>query len=695
MLVELMGMGARMTPPRELPASARWVWAALRAGLITSVHVPVGIAIVKLVPTLWAGYPMLVLPLLLTGPLAAGRLGFRDAWRAAALAGIVSGLVTACSLATALYAFGDWWWGMTSAAGAPPMPPIPRIMVLPTEYLTWAQQDILFFEPLVATTLGLLAWAIRAWSAKLHLNVGALLPTSLGSRLRLAFMTLTVFGLAGGMVGFGMIEDMHLRTHRVQLRADWQRQLGSARDILDDELHERLTGTAEPDLEAASARAERVERIYQVLRSTAPRPGLSVGRDDLVAVFNEYQPLLAAAEVAIHAYHASISNAAVDPTLQPDVAPLVDAITSLGKAQHRVDADLTELLAGSDLTHHQRLIALMGLVGLVAGLGLWTGERTLEAIGAPLAVLAAHMRRVARGDFARRVPDRGPEELRQLGESVNQMTADLARLYAVEREHRSTAEAIATRERELTSTKELWANTLVHDLKNPLALIVGWAEVLEHCQASSAAAERQEALEQLRHSTKMLEDLVEDVNDSFRLESGALPIHRTVARPGELLWTALTEYHGLERGVPDVRVASGLAPVVADTRLVGRVLHNLIGNAYKHGGPAARVVLTAERGDGVVRFVVDDDGPGIPGGERDRVFDRFIQGPSATRGSGLGLAFCKLVIHQLGGRIWADSAPLGGARIAFELPQAPAELPARRDPMESPDDTARLESRVA
>jgi signal transduction histidine kinase len=140
----------------------------------------------------------------------------------------------------------------------------------------------------------------------------------------------------------------------------------------------------------------------------------------------------------------------------------------------------------------------------------------------------------------------------------------------------------------------------------------------------------------------------------------------------------------------------GVGPVLADMRLVGRVLHNLIGNAYKHGGADARVALVAEavptgegtNGASVVRFAVDDDGRGIPEGERECVFERFIQGEGAARGSGLGLAFCKLVIEQLGGRIWADSSPFGGTRIAFELPCARTQPVPQLGPPAPPDDAA-------
>lgn len=660
-----------MTRQRGTTTAAPWVRAGLRSGLLTSLQVPVGILLVALIPALWSAYPTLVLPLLLTGPLAVHRLRLPNALGAAALAGLISGTIAAGSLALAWALLGDWYWMMTSAAGAPPMPPLPRIMVLPTDLLTWAHQDILFLQPLLAVVLGLVAWSMGPLSRKRGPHVSRLLPHSLSGRLRLAFGTLTLLTMALGMIGFGMIEEMHVRTHRIQLRADWQRQLGIARSTLDEDLALYLQGASHADPAARAARADNVDRIYQALRSPAQRPGLSARPEDVVAVLSGYRSALDQAEAAHQAYRDASHDATAERTL------LVEAISALGALQRTVEADLAATLASSDLTHHQRLIAVMALVGAIAGLGIWTGGRVLQAIGEPLAVLGAHLGRVARGDFSRRVPTGGPKELRHLGESVNRMTTDLARLYDAERERRAMAEAMATREQELSAAKEFWTNTLVHDLKNPLAMIVGWTDLLEYGRDGDLAPEQHEALQQIRRSAGLLEDLVADINDSFRLQAVALPIHRQSVRPGELLWTAVTEYRGLDRTAPDVRVAGGLAPVVADTRLVGRVLHNLIGNAYKHGGAGARVAVVAEAADGAVRFAVDDDGPGIPEGERERVFERFIQGSSAAHGSGLGLAFCKLVVEQLGGRIWADSSPLGGTRIAFELPPAPTEVPAR------------------
>jgi signal transduction histidine kinase len=635
-----------------------------RAGLAAGLPVPLGIVAVKLVPGLWAGYPLLLLPLVLAGPLAVRRLRLANAARAALLAGLVSGLIAAASLALALALFGDWFWALTSAAAAPPMPPLPRIMVLPTAWLTWAHQDILVFQPVLALLLGLFAWAARPVLSGLSRPLAGALPRSLGGRLRLAFGTLIALTLLLGVAGFGMIEEMHLRTHRVQLRADWQRQLGLARTALDEELAVRLGEPGQADPVSSAARLEQVQRVYQAVGSPTPRPGISVGRDDVVAVLNGYRPLLDEAVAAQQAFQA----AADDPSAS--TARLIESIAALGRLQRAVELDLADVLSGSDLTHHQRLIVVMVLVGLIAGAGLWTGERVLEAVGAPLALLGTHLRRVARGDFGRRVAVRGPDELRQLGDSVNEMTADLARLYAVERERRAMAEAVATREHELSAAKEFWTNTLVHDLKSPLTLIAGWSDLLER---EPLPSHQQEAVQQIQLGVQMLEDLVADINDSFRLQADALPIRRAPIAPVELLQTAVAECRRLDRPAPAVQVADGLGLVLADARLVGRVLHNLIGNAYKHAGSGATVVLVAETGDGVVRFAVDDDGPGIPPAERERIFERFMQGVGAAHGSGLGLAFCRLVMQQLGGRIWAETSPRGGTRIAFELPSSPAE----------------------
>lgn len=664
----------------DLGHAGWWLARGLRVGAAASLHVPIAIVLVTAVPAIRPVYPLMLLPLLLAGPVASRRLPlWPTGLAAAAAAGAVSGAVAAGSLAAAHMLTGAWYWGLTAAAGAPPMPQLPRITLLPTEWLTWAQQDVLFLQPVLAAALaaggrllaagGRLAVSLMRLAGQRHpptLATDRLLPRSLGGRLRLAFGTLILLTLALGMVGFGMIEEMHVRVHRLQLQVAWQRELGEARTLLDGELDAVLTAARRWDVSVAGSGGEVVDAIYARLGSPMPWPGLSAGRDDAARLAERYRPLLDRAVAAQRAFRASGG----------DPARLREAVAALGMLQQAVDADTVTALADIDLSHHERLIVVMAIVGLIAALGLWTGERMLAAIGDPLVALGAHVKRVACGDFQRRLPAHGPDELRQLGQALNQMTADLARLYDAERERRALAEAIAHHERELWAAREFWTNTLVHDLKAPLGLIVGWAELLAAGRHGRLAPAQDLAVQQIRAAADALNDLVTDINESFRLQTEGPPIKRTAVAPAELLHAVVEKYRGLDRLAPDVRLAGSVPPALADGHLVGRVLHNLIGNAYKHAGGRARVVVCAEAVGGAVRFAVEDDGPGIPPCDRARVFERFAQGQSAVGGSGLGLAFCKLVVERLDGRIWAEASPLGGARIVFDLPAA-ASVPER------------------
>lgn len=664
-----------MAHRRRSAGAVAWVRHGLTVGLATSVQVPLVILLSLLLDELRFAYPLVLLPLLVAGPVAVKRRTGRVVIRAAALAGLVSATVASVSLAFGMRLTGNMSWGLTSAAAAPPMPVLPRVALLPLEWMTWPQQDILVFQPILAVLLGLVTLGAASVVRFAANRSSHFLPRSLAGRLRWAFGVLTALTLVLGAVGFGMIEEIHFRIHRLQLQGTWDREVSAARSLLDADLAARLAAPAQNAPAPSSQSGEAIAAIFARLASTAQKPGVSVSSDGVAALLNRYQPLLDDAVSTHAAYRAS----------DGDMNLLFAASVALGRLDQAVATDVDDLLKGSDRAHHERLILVMVLVAVVASIGLWTGERIVETIASPLAVLGRQLQRVARGDFSDRVPDQGPEEFGALGRAVNDMTCDLARLYAVECERRASAEALATREHELSAAKEFWANTLVHDLKGPLSLIAGWSELLEHGHHGRLDPSQAEAIRQLQNAAHALDDLVADINDSFRLQADALPMHRTALDPGDLLQSAITACRGPDRSAPDLRVAPGLDPVQADARLIGRVLHNLIGNAFKHAGAAARVVLVAEPTEDAVLFAVDDDGPGIPADDRERVFERFIQGTSAipgrsvSHGSGLGLAFCKLVIDQLGGTIWADASPRGGTRIAFKLPLAPADL-ARMSP---------------
>jgi signal transduction histidine kinase len=119
-------------------------------------------------------------------------------------------------------------------------------------------------------------------------------------------------------------------------------------------------------------------------------------------------------------------------------------------------------------------------------------------------------------------------------------------------------------------------------------------------------------------------------------------------------------------------VLEGLPPARIDRSLVERVLQNLIGNAVKFTPQQGTIRVTADLdpdsyGDWLIFFVYNT-GEGIPLDLQERLFDKFTTGTQEGRGSGLGLAFCKMVVEAHGGRIWVESTPGQDATFAFTLP---------------------------
>jgi signal transduction histidine kinase len=226
-----------------------------------------------------------------------------------------------------------------------------------------------------------------------------------------------------------------------------------------------------------------------------------------------------------------------------------------------------------------------------------------------------------------------------------------------------------TEERSLSNLRDDLTSTMVHDLRNPLTVIQSALELLE-----VDADSQSQVLPIMRQGLQRMLNLVTSILDVNRLESGQMPLEREpTLLPGfvdEIL--AVQKVLADEKSVQLQNDLNGsLPPVTIDTELIGRVLQNLIGNAIKFT-PAGGAVHVSARPDTVdVRRVVvsvRDTGPGLPAEVQTRLFQKFVRGAGPGRGSGLGLAFCRLAVEAHGGRIWADSAPGQGAAFHFTLP---------------------------
>ena len=264
----------------------------------------------------------------------------------------------------------------------------------------------------------------------------------------------------------------------------------------------------------------------------------------------------------------------------------------------------------------------------------------------PLRRMAASAGEVSAGDLTPRLDEelRAAPEVRSLAAGFNQMLDRLDLAFSRQRRFVSDAS---------------------HELRTPLTALRGQIEVLARDSEPSAEEVRRVEATMLSELARV-ERLVEELLALARLDEGTGPQRRQVDLAELLRELAATQPGGVELG------ETAVGQIDADPELLARVVRNLLANARRHAGDSGRVALSATASENQVTVAVDDDGPGVPAVERERVFERFHRVGSArdrgSGGSGLGLAISRAIVEAHGGHIWIGDSPLGGARAAFELP---------------------------
>lgn len=244
------------------------------------------------------------------------------------------------------------------------------------------------------------------------------------------------------------------------------------------------------------------------------------------------------------------------------------------------------------------------------------------------------------------------------------------RVRALEREARYTRELEEknTQLQRVNGALERFAYVAAHDLKEPLRTMSAYAELLEARYGDKMGEDAQEIIGYIVEGSARLHALIRDLLVFSRVGHQR---HITEVDPESLLASALQDLH-LEIEERHAQVTHGPLPHVrADGAELRQVLVNLVGNALKFCGTVPRVHVSAERTDGDVRFSVTDNGIGIAPEQRERVFVLFKRlKPTEYGGTGVGLAICRKIVDESGGRIWVEDAPGGGSALVFTLPGA-------------------------
>ena len=227
----------------------------------------------------------------------------------------------------------------------------------------------------------------------------------------------------------------------------------------------------------------------------------------------------------------------------------------------------------------------------------------------------------------------------------------------------------------LSAESERLRNALLaaisHDLRTPLASIVGASSsLLERAERMDAPA-RAELARAIHEEAGRMSGLIDNVLDMARLESGAASLNRQWHPLEEIVGATLKR---LDRVLAGFRVVTHLPedlPLVnVDGVLIGQLLANLLENAAKYTPAGTTISISAEVGHEELVVSVADEGPGLPPGEEERVFDKFHRAvpEGAQSGVGLGLSICKAIVQAHGGTIAAENLPAGGAVFRFTLP---------------------------
>jgi PAS domain S-box-containing protein len=232
--------------------------------------------------------------------------------------------------------------------------------------------------------------------------------------------------------------------------------------------------------------------------------------------------------------------------------------------------------------------------------------------------------------------------------------------------------------RRLERMKDEFISTVSHELRTPLTSLRASLGLIASGSLDKRPEKQRQMIEIAIGNCDRLVRLVNDILDFESGEKGRLPLKRERVEPVDMLRRAADVAH-VEAAQTHIgfRFETEPAPVWADEERILQVLNELVSNALKFSPPETVIRLAAHPfGVSEVCFTVEDQGRGIAAEKLERVFERFQQGDAsdsrALGGTGLGLALCRSIVEQHGGRIWAESTPGQGSRFHFTLPAANA-----------------------
>jgi len=239
--------------------------------------------------------------------------------------------------------------------------------------------------------------------------------------------------------------------------------------------------------------------------------------------------------------------------------------------------------------------------------------------------------------------------------------------------------------RKLEELRDNLTHMVVHDMRTPLAVVQMSVEMLK-TMLTGLSEQESKLLDGALRGAQTMNRMTTQLLDVSRLEAGQMPLSKTACDLGPIARAALEAISPLlgdRHAVLDVR-----EPLAAlcDTVLLRRVLDNLLSNALKFTPPGKEITISIAREGDAAQLAVTDTGPGIPEEYHQKIFEKFsqVEGEQQSKGTGLGLTFCKLAVEAHGGKIGVDSEAGRGSTFWFTLPLAAKAIPGGTDAPAAP-----------
>lgn len=296
-------------------------------------------------------------------------------------------------------------------------------------------------------------------------------------------------------------------------------------------------------------------------------------------------------------------------------------------------------------------VGLAVLVGvLFIAFVLYSSRFFIRSILAPVSEITATAKRIAAGSYGAKIQKHLDDEIGELAETINDMSAKIAQSEKMQTE---------------------FISSVSHELRTPLTAITGWGETIlsgDHIDPVETRRGMVIILREARRLTSMVEELLEftrmqDGRFTLNMEDADLraEFEDTVFMYGSRLQQEgiELEYEESDEDIPEIP---------CDVSRMRQVFLNILDNAAKHGGEGKKITASIHHESGQVVVRIRDFGPGIPEDELPHVKMKFYKGSSKARGNGIGLAVCEEIVTMHGGSLTLENAPGGGTLVTISLP---------------------------